>query len=110
MFRSRLRILAPPLAIALLALAGCGGLTLKDWKLTVTAPSMPGAAWRSRVLRTTVRNPCSKAFAPLLSASDAKQAAAALAGDDSPEPANVMPMARIHKYFETVMAVSLGSR
>lgn len=28
MFRSRLRILAPPLAIALLALAGCGGLTI----------------------------------------------------------------------------------
>ncbi len=28
MFRSRLRILAPPLAIALLALAGCGGLTV----------------------------------------------------------------------------------
>ena len=28
MFRSRMRILAPPLAIALLALAGCGGLTI----------------------------------------------------------------------------------
>ena len=28
LFRSRLRILAPPLAIALLALAGCGGLTI----------------------------------------------------------------------------------
>ena len=30
MFRSRLRILAPPLAIALLALAGCGGLTISQ--------------------------------------------------------------------------------
>ena len=30
MFRSRLRILAPPLAIALLALAGCGGLTINE--------------------------------------------------------------------------------
>ena len=30
MFRSRLRILAPPLAIALLALAGCGGLTINQ--------------------------------------------------------------------------------
>jgi NitT/TauT family transport system substrate-binding protein len=29
-FRSRLRILAPPLAIALLALAGCGGLTISQ--------------------------------------------------------------------------------
>jgi len=29
-FRSRLRILAPPLAIALLALAGCGGLTINQ--------------------------------------------------------------------------------
>jgi len=30
LFRSRLRILAPPLAIALLALAGCGGLTINQ--------------------------------------------------------------------------------
>ncbi len=30
MFRSRLRIIAPPLAIALLALAGCGGLTINQ--------------------------------------------------------------------------------
>lgn len=30
LFRSRLRILAPPLAIALLALAGCGGLTINE--------------------------------------------------------------------------------
>ena len=30
MFRSRTRILAPPLAIALIALAGCGGLTINS--------------------------------------------------------------------------------